>query len=134
MCNPQGRGTLTPGQTLGCRSLEGKLEKRRAELERADKRLASLAVVRPAYMDEYESLQAELQQLFGVYLERVRQDQQTHMLYYGHDAISILMNAMSSLCLGACQQLFMHSSCDIVCALILRPNLHTSPRSLCRLV
>ena len=49
------------------------MEKRRAELERADKRLASLAVVRPAYMDEYEGLQAELQQLFGTYLERVRQ-------------------------------------------------------------
>ena len=57
---------------LCCRSLEGKLEKRRAELERADKRLASLAVVRPAYMDEYEDLQAELQELFGAYLERVR--------------------------------------------------------------
>lgn len=55
-----------------CRSLDGKLEKRRAELDRADKRLSSLAVVRPAYMDEYEVLQAELQQLFGVYLERFR--------------------------------------------------------------
>ena len=55
-----------------CRSLDGKLEKRRAELERADKRLSSLAVVRPAYMDEYEALQAELQQLFGIYLERFR--------------------------------------------------------------
>ena len=55
-----------------CRSLEGKLDKRRTELERAEKRLSSLAVVRPAYMDEFESLQAELQQLFGVYLERFR--------------------------------------------------------------
>lgn len=55
-----------------CRSLDGKLDKRRAELERAEKRLSSLAVVRPAYMDEFEGLQAELQQLFGVYLERFR--------------------------------------------------------------
>lgn len=54
------------------RSLDGKLEKRRAELERADKRLSSLAVVRPAYMDEYELLQAELQQLFGEYVQRFR--------------------------------------------------------------
>ncbi len=54
------------------RSLDGKLEKRRAELERAEKRLSSLAVVRPAYMDEYEVLQAELQQLFATYLERFR--------------------------------------------------------------
>ena len=57
---------------LSCRSLDGKLDKRRGELERADKRLSSLAVVRPAYMDEYEVLQAELQQLFGVYLECFR--------------------------------------------------------------
>ena len=55
-----------------CRSLDGKLDKRRAELERAEKRLSNLAVVRPAYLDEYEVLQAELQQLFGVYLERFR--------------------------------------------------------------
>ncbi|KAL0048072.1 hypothetical protein WJX82_007015 [Trebouxia sp. C0006] len=54
------------------RSLDSKLEKRRAELERAEKRLSSLAVVRPAYMDEYEVLQAELQQLFATYLERFR--------------------------------------------------------------
>lgn len=55
-----------------CRSLDGKLHKRRAELERAEKRLSNLAVVRPAYLDEYEVLQAELQHLFGVYLERFR--------------------------------------------------------------
>ncbi|KAL3151430.1 hypothetical protein ABBQ38_012438 [Trebouxia sp. C0009 RCD-2024] len=54
------------------RSLDGKLHKRRAELERAEKRLSNLAVVRPAYLDEYEVLQAELQHLFGVYLERFR--------------------------------------------------------------
>lgn len=57
---------------MSCRSLDGKLDKRCAELERAEKRLSSLAVVRPAYMDEFEILQAELQQLFGVCLERFR--------------------------------------------------------------
>lgn len=41
--------------------LESKLEKRRQELERAEKRLATLAAVRPAYMDEYEQLQGQLQ-------------------------------------------------------------------------
>ena len=41
--------------------LEARLAKRRAELERAEKRLATLAAVRPAYMDEYEQLQAQLQ-------------------------------------------------------------------------
>lgn len=38
--------------------LDSRIEKRRAELERAEKRLATLQSVRPAYMDEYEKLQA----------------------------------------------------------------------------
>jgi hypothetical protein len=42
-------------------SLTGRLDKRRGELERAEKRLATLAAVRPAYMDEYEALQGQLQ-------------------------------------------------------------------------
>eukprot|EP00877_Chromochloris_zofingiensis_P002789 jgi/Chrzof1/12510/Cz06g36260.t1 len=52
--------------------LESKLEKRRQELERAEKRLATLAAVRPAYMDEYEQLQGQLQVLYVHYLERFR--------------------------------------------------------------
>lgn len=40
------------------KSLEGKIEKRRNELERSEKRLATLQSVRPAYMDEYTRLQA----------------------------------------------------------------------------
>jgi hypothetical protein len=48
-------------------ALDGKLERRRAEVERAEKRLATLAAVRPAYMDEYQSLEGQLQVilLFG---------------------------------------------------------------------
>ena len=46
-------------------SLEGKIEKRRAELERAEKRLSTLESVRPAYMDEYERLQEGLQDLYA---------------------------------------------------------------------
>lgn len=46
------------------RSLESKVEKRKLELERGEKRLASLQSVRPAYMDEYEVLQSNLQKLF----------------------------------------------------------------------
>lgn len=56
-------------KTLGAlekdrRSLESKVEKRKLELERGEKRLASLQSVRPAYMDEYEVLQSNLQKLF----------------------------------------------------------------------
>ena len=46
------------------RSLESKVEKRKLELERGEKRLISLQSVRPAYMDEYEVLQSNLQKLF----------------------------------------------------------------------
>jgi hypothetical protein len=41
--------------------LSARLDKRRAELERAEKRLATLAGVRPAYMDEYEALTGQMQ-------------------------------------------------------------------------
>jgi clusterin-associated protein 1 len=40
------------------KSLEGKIEKRRNELERSEKSLSTLQSVRPAYMDEYDQLQA----------------------------------------------------------------------------
>ena len=45
---------------------------RRAELERSEKRLSTLQSVRPAYMDEYEQLQAKMQDLYTKYLERHR--------------------------------------------------------------
>ena len=53
-------------------NLESKIEKRRAELERSEKRLSTLQSVRPAYMDEYEQLQAKMQDLYTKYLERHR--------------------------------------------------------------
>ncbi len=55
-----------------CRGLQAKLDKRRSELERAERRLSTLTAVRPAYMDEYERLQGELQDLFTLYLQRFR--------------------------------------------------------------
>ncbi|KAK3271438.1 hypothetical protein CYMTET_20211 [Cymbomonas tetramitiformis] len=71
------------------KNLDQKIEKRKSELERSEKRLSTLQVsrlllpdslgghllptsVRPAYMDEYEKLQSDLQQLYTVYLERFR--------------------------------------------------------------
>lgn len=50
------------GEVAGAEaSLASKLDKRRSELERCEKRLATLTGVRPAYMDEYERLTGELQ-------------------------------------------------------------------------
>lgn len=45
--------------------LEAKIHKRKSELERCEKRLATLQGVRPAYMDEYEKLVEELQSLWA---------------------------------------------------------------------
>ncbi|KAJ1492546.1 Clusterin-associated protein-1, partial [Baffinella frigidus] len=53
-------------------SLEKKKEKKATELERNKKRYKSLVTVRPAFMDEYEKLEDELQDLFRDYLERYR--------------------------------------------------------------
>lgn len=54
------------------RALDAKIKKKRNELERHEKRLDSLQNVRPAFMDEYEKLEGELQKQYAVYLERFR--------------------------------------------------------------
>eukprot|EP00045_Choanoeca_perplexa_P009790 m.95755 g.95755 ORF g.95755 m.95755 type:complete len:405 (+) comp15028_c0_seq3:86-1300(+) len=53
-------------------NLEAKLEKKRMDLERNEKRLKSLQSVRPAFMDEYEKLEAELQKQYEAYVEKFR--------------------------------------------------------------
>ena len=73
-------------------NLEAKIEKKRVELERNQKRLHTLKKVRPAFMDEYEKLEEELKQVpkesppltseftskdvtfFSPFLEKVYQD------------------------------------------------------------
>jgi hypothetical protein len=44
--------------------LEKKIQKKGAELDRNKKRLMSLQTVRPAFMDEYENMEADLQDMF----------------------------------------------------------------------
>lgn len=51
-------------------NLEVKIEKKKQELERNQKRLRSLANVRPAFMDEYERLEVELSRQYQGYVER----------------------------------------------------------------
>ena len=57
---------------IDLKALRVKIKKKQSELERSDKRLKSLQNVRPAFMDEYESLEVELQKQYEVYLERFR--------------------------------------------------------------
>nr|XP_021147545.1 clusterin-associated protein 1 isoform X5 [Columba livia] len=53
-------------------SLEVKIEKRKLELERSQKRLQTLQSVRPAFMDEYEKIEEQLQKQYSSYLEKFR--------------------------------------------------------------
>eukprot|EP00931_Biecheleriopsis_adriatica_P030538 TRINITY_DN17_c1_g1_i1.p1 TRINITY_DN17_c1_g1~~TRINITY_DN17_c1_g1_i1.p1 ORF type:complete len:445 (+),score=137.86 TRINITY_DN17_c1_g1_i1:91-1425(+) len=54
------------------KSLEQKIRKKKQELERCKKRLGSLASVRPAFMDEYEQLEQELERYYEQYVGRFR--------------------------------------------------------------
>eukprot|EP00743_Colponemidia_sp_Colp-15_P002266 GILK01002456.1.p1 GENE.GILK01002456.1~~GILK01002456.1.p1 ORF type:complete len:441 (+),score=102.48 GILK01002456.1:114-1436(+) len=54
------------------KNLDAKIKKKTLDLERAEKRLKSLATVRPAFMDEYEKLEKDLEKYYEVYLERFR--------------------------------------------------------------
>ncbi|XP_046828072.1 clusterin-associated protein 1 [Vespa crabro] len=53
-------------------SLDTRIERRRSELERNQKRLQTLRKVRPAFMEEYEKLEAELRILYDDYLQKFR--------------------------------------------------------------
>ncbi|XP_030840204.1 clusterin-associated protein 1 [Strongylocentrotus purpuratus] len=53
-------------------NLEAKIEKKRSEMERNEKRLSTLQSVRPAFMDEYEKLEGDLQKQYEVFIERYR--------------------------------------------------------------
>lgn len=53
-------------------SLESKMEKKKQELERNQKRLQTLQSVRPAFMDEYEKIEEDLQKQYETYVEKFR--------------------------------------------------------------
>lgn len=54
------------------KTLKLKIQKKQGELERNDKRLRSLQSVRPAFMDDYERLEGELEEHYQSYLEKFR--------------------------------------------------------------
>ena len=53
-------------------NLKAKIEKKKVDLDRREKRLKSLQSVRPAYMDEFERLEAEVRSLYNVYITKFR--------------------------------------------------------------
>ncbi|RHY31575.1 hypothetical protein DYB32_003362 [Aphanomyces invadans] len=54
------------------KALGAKIKKAQGDLERSEKRLKSLQNVRPAFMDEYEKLEKELERQYAIYCERFR--------------------------------------------------------------
>ncbi|KAE9047939.1 hypothetical protein PR003_g871 [Phytophthora rubi] len=54
------------------KALAAKIKKAQADLERSEKRVKSLQHVRPAFMDEYEKLEKELERQYAIYCERFR--------------------------------------------------------------
>ena len=53
-------------------SLNEKISKKQADLDRCKKRLKDLENVRPAFMDEFEKLEKELSKIYGTYVEKFR--------------------------------------------------------------
>ena len=53
-------------------NLTSNIAKKHQDLERATKRLGSLKVVRPAYMDEYERIEAEISKHYALYMQKFR--------------------------------------------------------------
>ena len=50
--------------------LANKIQRRRVELERADKRLKGIENVKPEYQEEYERLEQELERFYQIYVEK----------------------------------------------------------------
>jgi clusterin-associated protein 1 len=53
-------------------TLRSKIKQRKHEFERQSKRLMSVQTIRPAYMDEYEALEQDLQDLFKIHCQYYR--------------------------------------------------------------
>ena len=50
--------------------LQNKIQRRKQELERAEKRLKGIENVKPEYLDEYERLEGELERYYSIYVEK----------------------------------------------------------------
>jgi clusterin-associated protein 1 len=55
------------------KTLDEKIKKRSLDLDRAEKRLKTINNVKPAYMEEYERLERDMEKLYSIYLDKVFQ-------------------------------------------------------------
>lgn len=65
------RSQLTSSQSDE-ETLQAKIEKKKSEWERLQKRLSNLTTVRPAFMDEYEKYEAEVREVYREFVEKYR--------------------------------------------------------------
>ncbi|XP_071451306.1 clusterin-associated protein 1 [Hetaerina americana] len=63
---------MTKEALITSASLESKVERKKQDLERGRKRLDALKKVRPAFLEEFQKLEGELQSLYAEYLYRHR--------------------------------------------------------------
>lgn len=49
-----------------------KVDKRRSEVERLEKKFASVSSVKPAFLEELERQEKELERLFQIYADKIR--------------------------------------------------------------
>lgn len=54
------------------KTLEEKIKKKKLDLERAETRLKTLTNVKPAFMEEYDRQERELEKIYNEYLEKFR--------------------------------------------------------------
>ena len=54
------------------RTLEEKIARKNLEIERANKRLKGLAGVKPAFMEEIERLEGDLEKFYAIYYDKFR--------------------------------------------------------------
>lgn len=75
-----GKSTIE-GQITERSSLESKIQRRESELERTSSRLATLQRIRPAYLEEFEKIELQMQELYAQYTLRIRcYDAMKHLL------------------------------------------------------
>lgn len=88
-------------------NLELKIEKKKSELERNQKRLRNLANVRPAFMDEYEKLEGDLAKQYEVYVEKHRNLSYLEHQLQEHDKLEqdqMEVSKVEKLCLYVCHR------------------------------
>lgn len=86
-------------------NLDVRIERRRMELDRNQKRLQTLKKVRPAFMEEFDKLEVELRSLYDDYLQKFRYVAYLEHLY--EDSVKAEQERFERRCVHFTQSLVM---------------------------